>query len=114
MGGTNFVPTFRYEPRTRSSFSAGCLLFLIVNLARSDAGKTPWATGNENYSSARASGVAQFPRVQWITGFFNEPFLFQFLNPPGEKAALRFLPLVARHKQGERLLIRSTGLRNPA
>jgi len=37
-----------------------------------------------------------------------ELFLFQFLEPPREKTALRFLP-----RQGERLLIRSTGLRNP-
>jgi cytochrome P450 len=36
-------------------------------------------------------------------------FLFQFLEPPGEKTALRFLP-----RQGERGLIRSTGLRNPS
>ncbi|HEX7288523.1 MAG TPA: hypothetical protein VF532_20230, partial [Candidatus Angelobacter sp.] len=49
-----------------------------------------------------------------------EPFLFQFLEPPGEKTALRFPPIffltifdLARHKQGERLLIRSPGFRNP-
>jgi REP element-mobilizing transposase RayT len=40
--------------------------------------------------------------------------LFQFLEPTDEKTAIRFLPIVARHKQGERLLIRSTGLRNPS
>src|SRR5271154_3165721 len=35
-------------------------------------------------------------------------FLSQFLEPPREKTALRFLS-----RQGERLLIRNTGLRNP-
>src|SRR6266481_1353461 len=33
MGGTNFVPTFRYELRTRSPFRGGCLLFFTVNLS---------------------------------------------------------------------------------
>jgi hypothetical protein len=32
MGGTNFVPTFRYELRTRFPFRGGCLLFFTVNL----------------------------------------------------------------------------------
>src|SRR5258708_773390 len=37
-----------------------------------------------------------------------ELILFQFLQPPGEKTAFRFFL-----RQGERLLVRSTGLRNP-
>jgi hypothetical protein len=37
-----------------------------------------------------------------------ELFLFQFLEPPRKKSTLWFLP-----SQGERLLIRRTGLRNP-
>ena len=37
-----------------------------------------------------------------------ELFLFQFLESLRKETALRFLP-----HQGERLLIRSTGLRNP-
>src|SRR5271167_3893426 len=41
--------------------------------------------------------------------YFDSWSLFQFLEPPCEKTPLRFLA-----RQGERLLVRSTGLRNPS
>jgi hypothetical protein len=43
------------------------------------------------------------------TGILARSFDFQFLDPPREKPPIRFLP-----RQGERPLVRSTGLRNPA
>ncbi len=63
MGGTNFVPTFRYEPRTRSPFRGGCLLFFTVNLAPNGGRKSRDLRGNGNHFNAHVSPVAQFPRA---------------------------------------------------
>lgn len=58
---------------------------------------SPWPRSYSNYALSLAHRTTA-----------EANFLVQFLEPPRQKTALRFLP-----RRGERLLIRRTGLRNP-
>jgi hypothetical protein len=60
--------------------------------------------GNQQHSLAR--WIVRLIVVERGENRQLSQFLFQFPQPPREKTALRFLP-----RQGERFLIRSTGLR---
>src|SRR5581483_8183981 len=66
--------------------------------------RSPGSFGNVSRYSGRAKKIDRS----------GNHFLFQFLDPSREKTALRFVTIFASQNQGERLLVRSAGLRNPA
>ena len=63
---------------------------------------------NEHFAPANVIESAVAINILLLRSNTGEPiFLFQLLEPPREKTAIRFL-----RRQSERLLIRSTGLGN--